>query len=93
MSAVLLVSVASTVLMREALSAATARVVIPWKQTCEPAKSQVRRDDVLITTYFCNMYLGIMCSAYKITPQFFNFLLHMMSFTHCGFCFTKATLA
>lgn len=52
MSAVLLVSVASTVLMREALSAATAKVVIPWKQTCEPAKSQVRRDDVLITTYF-----------------------------------------
>lgn len=36
--------VASTALMREALSAATARTVTLLKQTSVPARPQVRRD-------------------------------------------------
>lgn len=44
MSVVLLDSVASTALMREAPSAATARMVTPSKQTSVPAKPQVSRD-------------------------------------------------
>lgn len=43
MSVVHLEFVASTALMREAHSAATARMVIPLKQTSELARSQVRR--------------------------------------------------
>lgn len=42
--------VASTALMREALSAATARTVTLLKQTSVPARPQVRRD---IIKYFC----------------------------------------
>lgn len=44
MSVVLLDSVASTALMREAPSAATARMVTLSKQTSVPAKPQVSRD-------------------------------------------------
>lgn len=44
MSATPLDYVASTVLMREALSAATARMVTLSKQTSAPARPQVKRD-------------------------------------------------
>lgn len=44
MNAIPLDYVASTAIMREALSAATARMVTLSKQTSVPARPQVRRD-------------------------------------------------
>ena len=47
MSVIPLDFVARTALMREVLSAATARTVILLKQTNEPARPQVKRECVL----------------------------------------------
>lgn len=58
MSVAPLDSVASTALMKEALSAATARMVTLSKQTSVPARPQVRRDMTL--TFL----------AWKVLPQY-----------------------
>lgn len=49
--------VASTALMREALSAATARMATLWKQISVPARPQVSRDyvDLLYREHACSL--------------------------------------